>query len=274
MPLTLHPASGTRGSNLAFALFLLPADRRRDALVFYDFCRTVDDLADDDDQPLDARAAALDDWEKALIFNQGLPVELSRIIEQRGLDVHLLVEIVKGMKMDLEPRTYETLDDLLKYCWRAACAVGLVSIDIFGCRDPRSREYAEHLGYALQLTNILRDVKEDAERGRIYLPLDRLSHFGVSRESLLSLRPDGDFHSLMTEMAAHAEAFFQSADASLPAADMRALTSARLMGAIYSRVLAVMRADGFRVFENRYAVSGPCKLALAARTILASLARR
>lgn len=274
MPLSLRHASGTRGSNLAFALFLLPADRRRDALVFYDFCRTVDDLADDDDQPPDARAAALDEWETALTFNQGLPIELSHIIEQRGLDVHLLIEIVRGMKMDLVPRRYETLDDLLKYCWRAACAVGLVSIDIFGCKDPGSRDYAEQLGYALQLTNILRDVAEDAGRGRIYLPLDRLSHFGVSEESLLAMRPDGNFRGLMVEVAARAEAFFQSATSSLPAVDARALTSARLMGAIYSRLLAAMSADGFRVFEKRYTVPPTAKLALAFRTALSSFIHR
>ena len=268
MPLSLRSASGTRGSNLAFALFLLPADRRRDALVFYDFCRTVDDLADDEDQPLDARAAALDEWETALIFNQGLPIELSHIIERRGLDVHLLVEIVMGMKMDLVPRRYETLDDLLKYCWRAACAVGLVSIDIFGCKDPGSTVYAENLGYALQLTNILRDVREDAERGRVYLPENALRRHGVTSDSILQCTPTGNFSALMSEIASEAGRYFASAEKSLPKEDARALTSARLMHAIYWRVLEKMRRDGFRVFEKRYGLSKTSKLLLALRTAL------
>lgn len=241
-----------RKSNLAFALLFLPGDRRRDALLFYDFCRTVDDLADNDTLSAAERAAALARWREALESGAGLPPALEDLIRRRGLDRPLLAEIVRGMEMDLEIVRYETFEELKAYCWRAACAVGLVSIRIFGCEAAESRIYAEHLGYALQLTNILRDVAEDAQRGRIYLPIEDLCSHGVSPEALLRGVPDGDFSGLMAREAARAREFFFRAAQTLPTRDAKALRCARIMAEIYQRVLALMERDGFRVFAKRY----------------------
>lgn len=241
-----------RKSNLAFALLFLPRDRRRDALLFYDFCRTVDDLADNGQISPAERTAALARWRASLETGTGLPAALSELIRRRGLDRSLFCEIVRGMEMDLEVARYETFEELKAYCWRAACAVGLVSIRIFGCEDPGSRVFAENLGYALQLTNILRDVAEDGQRGRIYLPLEDLRRHGVSPDSLLRGAPEGDFSGLMAHEAARAREFFQRARQSLPPRDARALRCARIMAEIYQRVLALMEKDGFRVFARRY----------------------
>jgi phytoene synthase len=168
--------------------------------------------------------------------------------------------------MDLEPRRFQTWDDLSEYIWKVACAVGLVSIRIFGCTDPDAEGYADALGRALQLTNILRDIGEDhANGGRIYLPLEDLKRFGVSENDLASGLRNERFIALMNFEADRAEAYFHQAEALLPAADSKALAPARIMAAIYQELLAQMRRDGFRVFGKRYRVSGPRKLWILAK---------
>ena len=165
--LTLASPDGAKASNLALALASLPEDRRRDALTFYAFCREVDDIADEPSRTAEEKRATLAAWRHALETRVGLPEKMADLMARRELDAHLLVEIVRGMEMDIEPPRYESYADLQAYCWRAAGAVGLVSAKIFGCRHPESTRYAEELGYALQLTNILRDVAEDARLGRV-----------------------------------------------------------------------------------------------------------
>lgn len=262
-PLILPEARGSRRSNLAFALFFLSAGRRRDALLFYDFCRAMDDLADDEAKDLPARGVLLARWRRAMEGAESLPRALEELIARHKLDRALLAEIIRGMEMDLEITRYETFEELKAYCWRAACAVGLVSIRIFGCREPESAAYAENLGYALQLTNILRDVAEDAQRGRIYLPLEDLRNHGVSPESLLQGKPEGNFPGLMAFQAARAGGFFSAARRSLPAADAAALRCAKIMAEIYQALLTEMKRDGFRVFSTRYRLPFWRKLAIA-----------
>lgn len=258
-PLELAHAEGARQSNLAFALGGLPPARRADAMVFYDFCRIVDDIADGD-LPISEKARLLDRWRTALAHKQGLPPRLATLVDKYHLDTNLLIEIVRGVEMDVEPRLYETYDELKAYCWRVACAVGLISIEIFGCRDPRSKIYAEHLGLALQLTNILRDVAEDASMGRIYLPLEDLRKFGVTESQLLEGSPESGFADLMKFEAGRAEALFQRTTETLPPADARALLPAEVMRVFYAKLLHRMKADGFRVFEKRYRLSKTEKL--------------
>jgi len=248
--LQLTTRDGAKKSSLAFALASLPLDRRRDALLFYDFCRTVDDIADDPARPAAEKRRLLDQWKVA--SPSELPPEFADLVQRRSLDPNLWREIILGVEMDIEPRRFETMKDLRAYCWRVASAVGLVSIEIFGCRDPGSKVYAEHLGQALQLTNILRDVKEDAALGRIYLPLEDLRRFGVNEDSLLAGRPTGDFFGLMSFEAKRAEDEFRNARQMLPFADRQALGPARIMQASYERILARMVAGGFQVFQKRY----------------------
>ncbi len=263
--LQLPGGEGARKSNLAFALASLPRDRREDALVFYTFCRAVDDIADDPHIPPAEKHAQLARWRTAT--PEEMPPPFADLIARRHLNLNLLREIVLGVEMDITPRRYETYAELQAYCWRVACAVGLVSIEIFGCEHPDSKIYAEHLGYALQLTNILRDVAEDAALGRIYLPSEDLRRFGVNEESLFERRPDGDFLGLMRFEAARAEGHFRDAEAILPADDRRALAPARIMHSSYHKILRRMTAGGFRVFQQRYRLAWWEKLLLLGRTL-------
>lgn len=259
--------AGRKASNLAFALRVLPPSRREDALVFYRFCRILDDIADEPDIAEDERREALDGWQRALSSEpELLPSDIAGVIERNGVDRHLLLEILEGVRTDLTVRRYATFEDVRRYCWRVASAVGLVSIRIFGCVDPASEAYAEALGLALQWTNILRDVGEDARNGRIYLPQDELERFGVTEEEILAGVRTEAFERLIRFQSGRAKSFF--AAARLPAADRRALVPAEIMRAIYSALLVRMERDGFDVFAKRYRVSTSRKFLLAAVTLL------
>jgi phytoene synthase len=247
-------------SNLAFALRILPRDRRDDMVVFYAFCRTMDDLADDPSAPLAQREQALLSWRDGLLNGFSNPTELQKQVidlrERRAIPNELLTAIIDGCRMDLEPRRFATWADLDAYIWKVAGAVGLVSIRIFGCVDANSEKYAIALGRALQLTNILRDVGEDlANGGRIYLPLEDLARFGCTENDLAKKSTSAAFLALMDFEARRAEDFFAEAEALLPPRDRKALLPARIMGAIYHEVLLRMRRGGFDVFRVRYSLS-------------------
>ncbi len=260
--LQLASPAGARKSNLAFALSGLPPGRRADALTFYAFCRAVDDIADEPGRTDAEKSSLLDAWISALTTGTGLPASLQHVIAAHGIPPALLAEIVLGMKMDLQSVRYESYEDLQQYCWRAACAVGLVSIRIFGCVAPESAAYAEQLGYALQLTNILRDVAEDAAIGRVYLPAGDLRRFGVDEKSLLSGEPDAGFTDLMRFEAARAAGHFATAAGHLPDMDRHALLPAEIMRSLYQRILIRMERGGFQVFRKRYRISSAEKLGL------------
>jgi phytoene synthase len=261
-------------SNLAFALKILPKERREDMVVFYAFCRTMDDLADEPQLPAPERANSLNAWNQGLASGFENPTILQRqVVEMRGrcgIPNELLAAIIEGCGMDLQPQRFETWDDLSEYVWRVACAVGLVSIRLFGCEDPASERYAVALGRALQLTNILRDVGEDlANGGRIYLPLEDLARFGYSEADLIGRVHDERFTRLMAFEAERAEGFFREAAAALPASDRHALTPALIMGEIYHRLLDLMQRDGFRVLDRRYSVSRARKFAILSKHLIA-----
>jgi phytoene synthase len=260
-------------SNLAFALRVLPSERRDDAVVFYAFCRTVDDLADAAGTPAAGRRAALEAWRQGLIHGFPEPDDFQRellALRQRlELPAELLAAIVDGCLMDLEPQRFANWGELSGYIWKVACAVGLVSIRIFGCTRPEAEPYAVALGHALQLTNIMRDVGEDVTAGRLYLPLDELARHGLAERDLPPAPGDPRFVGLMTALADRAEGFFAEAAALLPEADRVALRPARIMAEIYQTLLRQMRADGFRVFEKRYRVSHARKLAILSKHLIA-----
>lgn len=264
--IALAPASAARTSHLAFALLWLPGQRRRDALVFYRFCRAVDDIADEPGRSPQERQQLLDEWLAAI--PAGLPAELEGVVVRRSLDRSLLQEIVRGCAMDIQPARYPTFAALEQYCWRVACAVGLVSIRIFGCADPRSRDYAVNLGHALQLTNILRDVAEDAQGGRIYLPEEDLARFGVGADGILDGRPGPGFLPLMRCEAGRARTRFAAAIP--PEPDARALLPAEMMRALYARILTRLETTGFPVFQKRIRLGKLEKLAVAASAVLFS----
>ena len=264
------------GSNFAFAFLALPRERRRDITVFYAFCRVIDDIADDDNAPKEERALRLEAWKRALAGpledEPSLAPVVRDLIARHRLDPHLFELIIEGCASDLIPARFETIDDLLAYCYCVASAVGLVSIELFGCRDARAREYAVALGYALQITNIVRDVAKDlANGGRIYLPAADMARFGVTADDLAQREGGTGFPALMAFEAERVETFYAQAVATfatLPTADRRALAPAEMMRLIYYKLLGKIRRGGFRVFGKLYRVGKLGKLAIALRVLL------
>jgi phytoene synthase len=260
--------AGRKASNLAIALRILPSGRRQDSLVFYRFCRILDDIADSTALSDVEKTVALDAWQAALSGAAPLPDDLDSLISRYGIDRTLFLEILAGVRSDLTIHRYATFPEARQYCWRVASAVGLVSIRIFGCRDAGSEAYAESLGLALQWTNIIRDVGEDIANDRIYLPLEDLERFGVPESDLLEGRNSQNFQKLMTFEAERARAFFELARRSLPENDRAALLPAEIMRETYERLLHRMAADGYRVFDRRYRLGRIEKLWLISRQFL------
>lgn len=244
-------------SNLAFAFISLPKQKRQDITTFYAFCRQVDDAADDPDVPLAERRHWLQGWRRWLRQAEpgepGYASELRHLIEKYRIDYQLFEEILLGVEMDLEPVKFQDFNALHRYCYRVASAVGLVSIEIFGYRNPQCKEYAQRLGVALQLTNIIRDVNKDLQNGgRIYLPLNELAMFGYSEQALRNLTYNDSFVRLMQFQAERAHAFFREAKRLLPGEDRRSMVAAEGMRAIYFALLQRIEHDRFRLFGKPY----------------------
>lgn len=265
-------------SNLAFALASLPEERRRDMITFYAFCRVVDDIADDLAVPALMREEALRRWGMAL--HAAVPDEDPLAGEVRALAMKYRIplarfeDIIEGVTRDLRPQTFGTAEDLEEYCHLVASVVGLVSIEIFGYRDPACRDYALALGQALQWTNILRDVAQDARLGRLYLPMADLHRFQITDAEVLGGTMDGRFRALMEHEYHRTEAYFQKAVALLPAVDRKSMVAAETMRRIYHALLRKMRADGFRVFDKRYRLAKPHMIWLLLATRLGWGGRR
>ena len=244
------------GSSFHHAFRLLPPDRRRGLEALYAFCRVVDDAADEAGDAATAVAEWRTELTRALAGTATRPVTiaLGDAVGRFGIPAVHLGEIVDGVSMDLEHRRYETFDELRRYCYHVAAAVGLAALPIFGCRDPRSRVYAESLGIALQLTNIIRDIPEDAERGRIYLPLEDLRRFGYRERELLTHTRNAAFRALVGHECGRARELFRAARTILPGADRRALAPAEGMRLVYQRLLARLAARPEAIFGPRVRV--------------------
>ncbi len=245
-------------SNLALAFVLLPKAKREGMSALYAFCRQVDDVADDERTPVEHRRAQLVAWRADLRRACGtetpqFPInrELQTVIRQYHLPFEHFDELLKGVEMDLDQKRYENYEELERYCYRVASVVGLLSIEVFGYENAACRGYAISLGKALQLTNILRDVRADAERGRIYLPLSELALFRVPPEEILELQYSPRYLELANSVARRARHFYGLARQSLPAADRRSMVAAELMGAVYWRLLRKLERQQFNVFGPR-----------------------
>ena len=263
-------------SNLAFALSALPKQRREDMITFYAFCRVVDDLADDPFLPIEDKREALEEWRKGLMHGFANPdelqTELMHLPERYKISPALLTEIIDGVESDLKKVRYETFDDLLAYCYKVACVVGLVSIEVFGHQNPQCEKYAIELGYALQLTNIIRDVGEDARNdGRIYLPLEDLRRFGVTEQEILTGTYSPQFNELLRFQYERARSYFERAAALLPKEDRRSMISAEMMGRIYREILEKIARSGFAVLHQRIGLSKLRKVAILVTYRLRSL---
>jgi 15-cis-phytoene synthase len=266
LPSSIKQIVDRSGSNLAFALAPLPTVRREDMQRFYAYCRVVDDIVDEPGIPREERESGLDYWQAVITEAQpavgDLETGILQLKSRYGVPEADLLGILDGMRMDLDPPKYQTQQDLDAYCYRVACLVGLVSIRIFGCQAAESVWYAESLGMALQLTNVLRDVGADAAMGRIYLPAELLDKYGVSAQSILQQHHTPGLARALAELAGLAETYFLQAKAHRTPEDKGKLVAAEAMRRIYSRVLRKMQADGYRVFAKRYRLSKLHKLAL------------
>lgn len=244
--------------------------------ALYAFCRAVDDVADEDAVPTGKRREQLAAWREdirracenqspQIILNQ----EFQPVIQQFKLPFSLFDELIKGCEMDLEKLRYETYEELELYCYRVASVVGLLSIEIFGYQNSACRDYAVYLGKALQLTNILRDVKNDAARGRIYLPQSELEKFRVTETEILNSQYSENYYSLATSVAERAKSFYRLAQKTLPPEDRKSMVAAELMGSVYWQLLQKLERERFDVFGPKPPkLSKPHKLALIARSWL------
>lgn len=278
-PKTAAAITKASKSNLALAFVALPPERRQDITTFYAYCRLVDDVADDPALPVAEKRRRINLWRESLNDDfAGEPViapAVRELIRKYMIQPSLFGEILDGVEMDLEPRRYETFEDLQTYCYRVASAVGLVSIEIFGYRNAGCKQYAVDLGIALQLTNILRDIREDwGNGGRIYLPMEDLQRFQYSPADIAGGVNDDRFLRLMNFEADRAVGYYQKAAAALPPEDRRSMTPARIMAEVYGRILRKMRAEGFRVFEKRYRLGTLRKAAIVSRLSLFSMLSR
>lgn len=261
------------GSSFYYSFLFLPAERRRAITALYAFCREVDDTVDDCTDTTVARNK-LAWWRKEvaamLAGNPTHPVmqALQPHMATYQLDGQHLQAIINGMEMDLDQTRYLDYPGLQRYCWHVAGVVGILSASIFGVTQAQTLQYAEKLGLAFQLTNIIRDVGEDARIGRIYLPISELQQFNVTAAELLNARHSENFENLMRFQVQRAQAAYDDAFALLPKEDRRAQRPGLMMAAIYRTLLNEIEADGFHVLQQKIALTPIRKLWLAWKTYI------
>lgn len=255
-------------SSFYYSFLFLPREQREAIYTFYAFCRLVDDTVDRAGDGAE-KARALARWRDELLRVYGgrpehpVAVRLQEAVRRFRIPGEYLEEIIAGVEMDLTKTRYETFEELSRYCYRVASAVGLICIEIFGYSDQRAREYARHLGTALQLTNILRDLRADGSQGRVYLPQEEIRRFGYPEEDLLACRYTPAFVELMGFQCARAREYFTRARMALPRADRRRLFAAEIMGEIYWSLLRAIEGRGYDVFRSPVVIPRYRKLGLA-----------
>jgi phytoene synthase len=262
----------TRSSNTSFyySFSLLPKQKREAIHTVYAFCRYTDDIVDEE-LPDRRKGVLLRKWRmelgRAMRGESTYPLlnQLSATAHRFNIPVEHFYDLIHGMEIDLVKSRYRTFDELREYCYLVASSVGLICRKIFGYRNESTRDYAINLGIALQLTNILRDVADDARRGRIYIPLEDLDRFGVTEEDLLQLRYTPRFVALMRFECERASHFFDVARNALKDEDKRFFFAARIMWSIYAHTLNRISASDYNVFEQRISISKLLKLLIAFR---------
>ena len=260
-------------SNFAYAFLFLPPQRRAALEAVYSFCRLVDDVVDEE-APLEQKLAGLQHWrdELDLVYGPGTPQDpvstrLEEAVAHFSIRREDMEAIIDGCAMDVERDRYDTWDELRTYCYRVASAVGLMCIEIFGYSSEGARQYAIDLGIALQLTNIVRDVAEDAHRGRIYLPKEDLARFGVPESELATTTglPSDNMVKLLRFEANRARTHYLRARAAIGKDEKRRLVIAEIMGDIYYAILERIEQSGFDVFRGKQTIRRRRKMAIAMR---------
>lgn len=273
-------------SNFFYSFLFLPKQKREAIIDVYRFCRAVDDVVDDiaeDHDDAQARETArmeLDTWRVEIDHlyggNPALPIshKLQTVLDRFPMPKEYFHEMINGCEMDLQRDRYETFDELYQYCYRVASVTGLMCIEIFTYQSPETRNYAVNLGIALQLTNILRDVKEDAGRGRIYLPQEDLRRFNYSENELLQGVVNDRFRAMMKFECDRARHYYQLAAQGLPHVDRPTLTAAKTMGKIYFRLLEQIERVGYDIFTHQVRLHRPERFLIALSEWMKATARQ
>lgn len=263
--------AASSGSSFYYSFMFLPPERRQAITALYAFCREVDDVVDEC-HDMQIAQTKLDWWRNEVRqIHDGAPshpvgLALKDVSTRFNLPREQLLEIIDGMQMDLQQTRYLDWKALHLYCYRVASVVGLLSAEIFGYTNRQTLKYAHDLGLAFQLTNIIRDVGEDARRGRIYLPIDELQKFNVPARQILDGKHDDNFRQLMAFQASRARQMYEQAFAQLPAEDRKAQRPGLIMAAIYRTLLDEIEADGFQVLDRRTSLTPLRKIWIAGRT--------
>jgi phytoene synthase len=272
MEMTDQATAITRQSNTSFyySFTLLPRQKREALHAVYAFCRYTDDIVDEGTDQ-EKKGILLRKWRmelgRALRGASDFPLlnQLSATARKFNIPVDHFHDLIRGMEIDLRKTRYATFEELREYCYLVASSVGLMCRQIFGYRNDSTRDYAINLGIALQLTNILRDIKEDAKRGRIYLPLEDLHRFGYTEEDLLACRYTPEFVNLMRFECDRASTYFDTARAALKTEDRRQFFAARIMWSIYAHTLRRIMQSNYNVFERRISIPGLLKVLITFR---------
>jgi phytoene synthase len=252
-------------SNFYYSFLFLSKDKRQAMYAVYAFCRSVDDVADGS-APVSEKQTLLDEWRREIDRCYGgkpahpITMKLAQSIQKFPIPKEHFEELINGVEMDLTHTRYPTFAELYEYCYRVAGVVGLMCIEIFGYRNPKAKDYAVNLGVALQLTNIMRDLKVDAERDRIYLPQEELVRFGYSEVELCRGAYTPAFVELMHFTGSRARQYFHNARQLLADEDRRSLFAAEIMGTIYYRLLETIEASRYRVFDRTISLPTSHKL--------------
>ncbi len=261
------------GSSFYYSFLFLPEKQRLAITALYAFCREVDDVVDEC-RDMDVARTKLNWWREEIrnTFNKDAtpnhPVcqQLKNIIEHFDLPQEHFLEIIDGMEMDLQQTRYATFTDLALYCYRVASVVGLMAAEIFGYQDKETLKYAHDLGMAFQLTNILRDVREDASRGRIYIPAEELEKFGVSEKDILNHHCNEPMRKLLNFQAKRAREYYDKAFSLLPEKDRYTQRTGLIMSTIYMATLTTIETSSCQVLEKRVSLSPIRKLWLSWKT--------
>jgi phytoene synthase len=263
--------AASSGSSFYYSFLFLPPEQRKAITALYAFCREVDDIVDECSDRNIARIK-LQWWRDTMknTFNgkPEHPVQhaLLGAIERYRLPLEHFLEIIDGMEMDLDNQRYPSFKELSLYCYRAASVVGLMAAEIFGYRDRNTQKYAYNLGMAFQLTNILRDVQEDAARGRVYIPLDELQRFNIDVNDIIENKDSTAMHELLKFQAQRAQEYYDKAFSLIAEQDRYAQRSGLIMAAIYRRLLTAIADKNYNVFAGRISLNPLHKLWLAWNT--------
>ncbi len=266
-----------QAKNFYYAFRTLPTPKRRAIYATYAFCRMCDDIADED-MPIDEKRRQFSETRNLLteslrrtgpeVGNDALPPEFAALSDATaafGIPHHYYTQVIEGVESDLVKTRFENFEELKAYCYQVASVVGLICIEVFGYEDEAAREYAIDMGIAMQLTNILRDIKEDAERDRIYIPLDEMARFGYSEDDLKQGIIDERFRSLMALQVNRARDYYQRSQKLFPLIDAGARACPKVLHLAYRSILDRIDAQGYDVFSQRIGLSTFEKLMITGR---------